>query len=149
MDQRRAGQRPEQRGDQRHVGHQCGDLDAHRFFKRLLNGGVADGADKAQADALQETHGDELFDGGDQQDRRAGDDKERYPGQHHRATAAAIRQRPEQPLQEDAAGQIGGHRGGHPLFAGVEIRHDGQHARLNHIVADIGGELEQHQTKRE
>ncbi len=90
VDQRRTGQRPQQRGDQRHVSHQGGDFDAHRLFERLLNRGVADRADKAQADALQETHGDELLDGGDQQDRQAGDDKERHPGQHHRATAAAI-----------------------------------------------------------
>ena len=87
------GQRPQQRGDQRHVSHQRGDFDTCRLFKRLLNGGIAHRTDKAQADPLQEAHHDKLFDIGDQQNGQAGDDKEQHPGQHHRAAATAIRQR--------------------------------------------------------
>ncbi|MNZ80169.1 hypothetical protein D3C78_987970 [compost metagenome] len=109
VDQRSTGQWSEQRGNQRHVGHQCGDFYAHRFLKRFLYRGVADRADKAQANPLQETHKDKLLDAGHQQNRQAGDDKERHTRQHHRATTTAIRQWPQQPLQENTAGQIGGH----------------------------------------
>ena len=109
VDQRGTGQRPQQRGNQRYVGHQRGDFDAHRLFKRLLDGGVTHCADKAQANPLQETHKDKLFDAGHQQNSQTGDDKKRHAGQHNRATPAPIRQRPQQPLQENTAGQIGGH----------------------------------------
>ena len=93
-----AHQRPQQRGNQRHVGHQGGDFNTHRLLKGLLDRRVADRADKAQADPLQEAQQGELFNGLRQQRRQAGDDKPHHPGQHHRTAANTVRQRPQQPL---------------------------------------------------
>ena len=109
MNPGRAHQRPEQRRNQRDVGHQGGDLDAHRLFKRLLYRRIADRADKAQADTLQKAQQRELLNSLRQQRRQASYDKPHYPGQHHRTTADAVRKRPQQPLQKHTAGQIGGH----------------------------------------
>ena len=93
-----AHQRPQQRGNQRHVGHQGGDFNTHRLLKGLLDRRVADRADKTQADPLQEAQQGELFNGLRQQRRQAGDDKPHHPGQHHRTAANTVRQRPQQPL---------------------------------------------------
>ena len=88
-----AHQRPEQGSDQRHVRHQRGDFDTHRLFKRLLNGRIPHGADKAQAHPLQETQQSKLFNILRQQRGKAGDDEPHHARQHHRATANTIRQR--------------------------------------------------------
>ncbi|MNR10868.1 hypothetical protein D3C85_1271400 [compost metagenome] len=79
-----------------------------------------------------------MFNGLRQQNGEAGDDKPHHAGEHYRATANAIRQRPKQPLQKHAASQIGGHGCRYPLDTSVELLNHRQHTRLNHIVADIG-----------
>ncbi len=90
----RAHQRPEQRRDQRYVGHQRGDFNAHRLLERFLDRRIPHRADKAQADALQKAQEGELLDILRQQRGKAGEDKPHHAGQHYRTAADAVGERP-------------------------------------------------------
>ncbi|CAH0223258.1 hypothetical protein SRABI106_02011 [Rahnella aquatilis] len=90
MDQRRTGQRPEQRRNQRDIRHHGRDFNTHRLFEGFLYRGIADRADKAQADALQETHHHKLFNVLYEQNGQTGDDEKAHARQHDRTTPAPV-----------------------------------------------------------
>ena len=136
--------RTRQRSQQRHVGHQRHHAHRQRLIEGFLNCGIADRADKAEADALNKAQADKFLNRADPVHQHAGDGKKQDAEEHYRSPAKLIRERTQQPLQHHAANQVSGQGGGDPFRADGKFTGDDQHARLDHVMSNIGGKLEQH-----
>ncbi|KAI3478021.1 hypothetical protein L1887_60073 [Cichorium endivia] len=149
LQQQRTHQRAEQGRKQGDVRQQRHHPHGVRLAERLVQRRVADRDHEAQADALEQAQQVEHLDAVDPEGGQAHEAEERTTAEQQRATAIAVGQRADQPLQEHAAQQVQVQGVGNVLGAGIQVGHHLGHGRHDHVTGEVGEQFEQGQGQGE
>ncbi len=141
MQQHPPSQRSQKGREKGQVAQQRHDFHRSRLAKDLLNGRIADRDHKTQPHPLDQAQPIETLHAGDLGDRRASQHESGAPDQHEWAPSMEIRQRADQPWQQDAAQQVQVECVGNLIGGCIQIPGHHEHGGHDQVAGHIGKEF--------